>query len=1446
MKKRWRLLVGLILSTLLAFSACMAQAVAPTTNTASIGKRSSFDRKKVVEGRFQSIHPDPLPQLGGAMPGARLLERHRLLDARAQGRLNATRIPAPSSSESAPSGILPGIQLQPTLPGGAVPTSVVAGDFNQDGHLDFIMSNGLTSDLWIYLGKGDGTFQLPHVVPLTKGLAPLNIATASLRGNGILDLVVAEYDTSTVGVLLGKGDGTFDYEQEYLLPDPPQSVTINDFNHDGKLDIAAVMFTAVTPVGNQIPLVASLAGDGTGNFAAPVITYMQNYYSWAQTVDSGDVNGDGLPDLLITAPELLGTLDGGAQIYLSNGDGTFTAGDMVVPNEYFNLVSDAKLGDVNGDGCLDAVVSDYSMVSWVALGDCSGKFSKPTPFPMGDSPYAVQLADVNGDGHLDIVTSSVPTEEPNFLYTSGNTVNVALGDGKGNFSIGRTYVGAGAAFSLAVADFNGDGKPDVVTANEDQDSANLFLNDGTGSFGFPQGLYMGLSNTGELLTSSDGPSIVDLNGDGKPDVFLLSEGANSNIYATSLLNDGTGRLAVPLSSDSGSPGIPTNFVGDYRLGDFRKTGHLDVVAVGADTAFDPSSQLILFMPGNGDGTFGKGTLTATTGADGAMTIGDFNGDSKLDFVIVRGTNTRTLTPFLGNGDGTFRTGTSITFTDSNEEILRVYSGDFNKDGKLDVLVFASGNGYWTTGSAAWEFDGNGDGTFQPGNELFTHFEPFTLADINNDGLPDIVRYDPVWADGVSETVYPAKFWNYLGQTNGTFSQKSSYSPYNQSTNGVAPIDVEPYTQFGDPLISSLVGDYNADGKLEEVAFQDGGGFGNFAQILMGNGDGTFTPTYDIFPFYLFHYPLFAYDLDGSGFSDLIQVDANTANEIQVTKGGPAAALQIEMDQLLVTGNQGCAFVFPDVLSNSSTTVPLSSSVPGVKLPSSVTIPANATSAKFCFSLEANYDRLQVFDINATLNGSTATAYGFSTYTIGFSETLAPATAPPLYSGQSTPPITVSLAANPGYTSNANLSCVGLNPGNSCAFASDSLAVSPSAVASTTVVLTLGQGSIGYGNTASFTIAASDPNVTQRRTFVVNVAQLLIDSLNGTFTTAAPGSIGGEVYVSGIPPYALTCSGLPAGATCAFSGTQAAYPASSPLNWSVTVPSGIAAGNYPFEVNVSSGPETASTAGVLTVTATAAAPAFSPPAGSYTSAQSVTIQDSSPGTAIYYTTDGSTPSTASNQYFQPIQVATSQTIKAIASGINYTPSAVASAAYTITPGLTIGGTAVTVVPGAIANNTSTITVTPVGGFTGSVSLTATVTTGPNGAVYPPTFSFGSTSPVAISGISAATAVLVISTTAPSANSAYRDHPAPLWYEGAGATFACVLIFGLSGRRRRLWNLVRMLALIVVLANAVLACGGGGGGGGGANIPGTTPGSYTITVTGRSGSITATSTVNLTVQ
>jgi len=183
---------------------------------------------------------------------------------------------------------------------------------------------------------------------------------------------------------------------------------------------------------------------------------------------------------------------------------------------------------------------------------------------------------------------------------------------------------------------------------------------------------------------------------------------------------------------------------------------------------------------------------------------------------------------------------------------------------------------------------------------------------------------------------------------------------------------------------------------------------------------------------------------------------------------------------------------------------------------------------------------------------------------------------------------------------------------------------------------------------------------------------------------------------------------------------------------------------------------------------------------------------------------------------------------------------------VIPSFAIAGTSVTVAPGATTANTSTITVTPSSGFTGSVVLTATITSSPAGAQYPPTLSFGRTSPLNITGSNSGTAILTVSTTAASSasltNSMHRGFP---WYTEGGAALACILLFGIPARHSRWRTMLGMLALLIALTGGVLACSSASVGGGSSN-PGTTSGAYTITVVGTSGTTTATTTVTFNVQ
>jgi trimeric autotransporter adhesin len=190
--------------------------------------------------------------------------------------------------------------------------------------------------------------------------------------------------------------------------------------------------------------------------------------------------------------------------------------------------------------------------------------------------------------------------------------------------------------------------------------------------------------------------------------------------------------------------------------------------------------------------------------------------------------------------------------------------------------------------------------------------------------------------------------------------------------------------------------------------------------------------------------------------------------------------------------------------------------------------------------------------------------------------------------------------------------------------------------------------------------------------------------------------------------------------------------------------------------------------------------------------------------------------------------------------------------TAQPGFTVTGTALTISPGATSGNTSAITITPAGGFTGDVALSAAVTSGPSAAQYPPTFSFGSTSPVAITDTGSVTATLTVTTTAPTSASFVHPNGGELrWCGVGGASLVLMLLVGLRRRQLRWGVALRIGLLLAVLGGVSLGCGGsggngGGGGGGGSTNPGTTPGTYTVTITGAAGAISGTGTVNVTIQ
>ena len=164
----------------------------------------------------------------------------------------------------------------------------------------------------------------------------------------------------------------------------------------------------------------------------------------------------------------------------------------------------------------------------------------------------------------------------------GNAVSVQFGDGTGNFSAPAIFRGEPGMFGLAVADLNGDGYPDLVTANQVSDSVSVYLNNGSGGFGGPSGGYLGYLTGGQMHAVFDSPysnfMYVDVNNDGNKDLVYLESGAQYPLpYGiTTLLGNGAGGFGTPIRSPILDVGVNQN-ISDYTLADFRGTGLPDLV-----------------------------------------------------------------------------------------------------------------------------------------------------------------------------------------------------------------------------------------------------------------------------------------------------------------------------------------------------------------------------------------------------------------------------------------------------------------------------------------------------------------------------------------------------------------------------------------------------------------------------------------------------------------------------------------------------------------------------------------------------------------------------------------------------------------------------------------------------------------------------------------------------
>jgi len=1356
--------------------------------------------------------------------------RPRASVARAELLKNAARAAALNTSRSAqfvPSA-LPGILLRPSLPTGYIPSAIASGDFNGDGKLDFVVANGGDNTLWLYFGKGDGTFNLPVIVPVTLGQSPVWIAAGDLRGIGRTDLIVAESDSNSVGIFLNNGDGTF-VESVVALPDSATFLLVSDFNHDGKLDIVAPMDDD-----NSNVYIAMLPGLGNGMFGSPIITPLDGYTPEIFWASSSDLNADGLPDLVLSSAQP----DISIQVYLNNGNGTFTAGEVVAQSYEAELLG-SVLFDANGDGKTDVIFADAFGALWVYDGNGDGTFNTTNPgmSGIGDVVYGIAAADVNGDGNLDVVASGVFVNDlAQYGTEAGDQICVLEGDGKGNFSYPKVYRGDSSSYSLAVGDFRGNGFPDAVTANQDNDSVSVFLNDGLGGFGSPNGNWIGYEGGGAVNAPMSGALMADVDGNGTTDVAFLEweppSGTDNYYQLTVLLNDGSGNLSAPIRSDA------LNFLfGDWVLADFRNTGKPDFLVISENYNSKPNSYS--FVPNSGNGHFGPVTETNSTNANGVLGVGDFNGDGKLDFVAAgHGINNQPLNGiavFLGNGDGTFQTGSAQNFGSATEpNPVAVYVGDFNRDGKLDLLVLLEGNGGFLGEANLYEFLGNGDGTFQAGKLLIPNIGPMTVADLNGDGYADIVSMAVPYVSPLGGAPTPAQFSIYIGEPDGTFLLTNTYTPYV----GGGAFPEQPYSPiFG--KYTPMVADFNGDGNLDIAAFQQygenytgGANADTFVQFLLGNGDGTFTPTYEIFDFRKTLVTAYAADLMGTGRSDLFELNGYRST-YNILPNIVAPAFQFALLEDPVPPTQGSGMILLDVAVATPTKVSLTSSDPAIQVPSTVTVPAGSISQTFTFNIGSAFNSQHGFAITAVSGSTSVTVIGTVSGTATFQTNGAMIIS--LAAGQTDSSLGQIITSVNGYSGTVSTQCFGLSAVGQCTFTPPSLTVHPGQVS---------DGSMSFAalpnaaqGTYSGTLQTTDGATTQTSPITINIGDYTMSLSPQSLQLLPDGSGSYQLTVGSINQFNqivnLTCSGLPGGATCStYPGWTRPPTGASPVPIPVQLQS-LPIGNYTITVSGSSPPLTHTATAQLQVSdfATSASPSTLNLSEGGSTPLNVTV---SPVNGF----DGSvnlscSSSTALSCSFNPATV----TVPANGNGTSAVTVTAASSVQQGNYQLTISGTSQQVA------HTATVQVQVGPDFTASVSPTSATVSAGGSANFNVTVSsangfsgnvnFGCSSLSAIScsfnpssvtvpANGTGASVLTVTASSQSLQRSLRDgrviagFVVTIW----GLTIGAFLV-----TKPKKGMVVPTVLLLSLTVCAILGCGGGDSSSGGGGIP---PQTYTINV------------------